>query len=945
MLDNINPHNLRITSQPTVYSGHDNITLLSIETLIDRRYVPFDATSVTRWVLMFPNLQPTAIIDSDVNQVFIASVGSLVIDLSNFAINESVQNCWLIAYDQTHPNGVVMVDNKDCVVSFSFREVSGVGYTPLPTVNYITDAPVDGKTYARLNGLWNDISAEIGVSSVNSKVGSVTLTYSDVGAISILDKGVASGVAELDQNGLVPVSQLPSLGAQLGNSQPQSLGVASAGTASVASREDHVHPIPSASAIGLGNVDNTSDLNKPVSIAQQTALNAKIDSSSIGVPNGVASLDSAGLVPLIQIPAAAITNTSVVNDQASMLALVAQVGDVAIRPDIPASFILQADPPSVLSNWQQILTPAIGGGASVGNATPQPLGIATSGVSSNASREDHVHQLPTKADIGLSNVDNTSDVNKPISTATQTALNTKQATLVSGTNIKTINGNSILGGGDITITSGGGSSGYTVQYVTGATAGQLFSFNLPYSQTSYGYGAYALKEETGSSNQTVTYDTFDSTSSLKYYQTSALVWNGTLSPYVGGSYTTTIDGSFYSSSIKADGQKINLASSTSTTVVPIMTSNTTPSGYVASASSVDGSYYPYKAFDGIIGDSVWACPGVGWLRIDLPSITNITSYSITNRGSGTVFNAISWTFEGSNDGSSWTVLHTVSGDNNTAYAAERKYNLTQVASYKSYRVNVSSSNGGYTVIAEMKLFAGGEKILIQAANGSWYSSQSGTLTQVAAPVAASDFDSNGFQLSGDILASSLSGLIPIKVFTKVSTQISSVYTPYSQIAIQSSIAKVASYSVINSMTLTATQTGSGKVRIAVSRDLTNWMAWNGTTWVSIGSLQNNQSSANNLVSSGMTPTTFNAITSAQWSSFYSSNSGIPDTFAIAFALDVQNPSSDYANIDLLNLNVNFISAQKLQTPAEVEIRWYKDQVTFKTINTGNYRLAYQAPTS
>ena len=32
----------------------------------------------------------------------------------------------------------------------------------------------------------------------------------------------------------------------------------------------------------------------------------------------------------------------------------------------------------------------------------------------------------TKADVGLGNVDNTSDLNKPISTATQLALNTKQ---------------------------------------------------------------------------------------------------------------------------------------------------------------------------------------------------------------------------------------------------------------------------------------------------------------------------------------------------------------------------------------------------------------------------------------------------------------------------------------------------------------------------------------
>lgn len=57
----------------------------------------------------------------------------------------------------------------------------------------------------------------------------------------------------------------------------------------------------------------------------------------------------------------------------------------------------------------------------------------------------------TKTSLGLSNVDNTSDANKPISTATQTALDSKQATLVSGTNIKTINSNSILGSGNLSI--------------------------------------------------------------------------------------------------------------------------------------------------------------------------------------------------------------------------------------------------------------------------------------------------------------------------------------------------------------------------------------------------------------------------------------------------------------------------------------------------------------
>ena len=57
----------------------------------------------------------------------------------------------------------------------------------------------------------------------------------------------------------------------------------------------------------------------------------------------------------------------------------------------------------------------------------------------------------TKTMVGLSSVDNTSDEDKPISTATQLELNKKQEELVSGTNIKTINSATLLGTGDIEI--------------------------------------------------------------------------------------------------------------------------------------------------------------------------------------------------------------------------------------------------------------------------------------------------------------------------------------------------------------------------------------------------------------------------------------------------------------------------------------------------------------
>lgn len=75
--------------------------------------------------------------------------------------------------------------------------------------------------------------------------------------------------------------------------------------------------------VGLGNVDNTSDINKPVSTAVQTALNLKINLSDKGANNGVASLDAGGKVPTTQLPTGALiykglwnasTNTPAISD-------------------------------------------------------------------------------------------------------------------------------------------------------------------------------------------------------------------------------------------------------------------------------------------------------------------------------------------------------------------------------------------------------------------------------------------------------------------------------------------------------------------------------------------------------------------------------------------------------------------------------------------------------
>jgi len=74
-------------------------------------------------------------------------------------------------------------------------------------------------------------------------------------------------------------------------------------------------------------------------------------------------------------------------------------------------------------------------------------------VDTSATTTKKVTPTQLKTSLALNNVDNTSDANKPVSSATQSALNAKQDTLVSGTNIKTVNGTSVLGSGNIAISS------------------------------------------------------------------------------------------------------------------------------------------------------------------------------------------------------------------------------------------------------------------------------------------------------------------------------------------------------------------------------------------------------------------------------------------------------------------------------------------------------------
>lgn len=117
-----------------------------------------------------------------------------------------------------------------------------------------------------------------------------------------------------------------------------------------------------------------------------------IPSSQKGAVNGVATLDGGGKVPVSQLPATAIVDTFVVGSQAAMLALTAEIGDVAVRTDLNKSFILRVTGASTLANWQELLTPTDSVQSVDGMTGAVTIATAAEGVKGKA-------QIATQAEV------------------------------------------------------------------------------------------------------------------------------------------------------------------------------------------------------------------------------------------------------------------------------------------------------------------------------------------------------------------------------------------------------------------------------------------------------------------------------------------------------------------------------------------------------------------
>ena len=173
--------------------------------------------------------------------------------------------------------------------------------------------------------------------------------------------------------------------------------------------------------VGLSNVDNTSDLDKPLSNASIQALNTKADTGHSHSISQIASLEATlnnkanvshshtvdsvtGLQGLLDTKAP--TNHIHVTSQISGL-------DQTLAGKAPLAHSHNVDEVSGLQT-------------SLNNINSRIDALDLTGAVDSVNGKTGNVTL-TKTDIGLGNVDNTSDLAKPISTATQTALDGKSA--------------------------------------------------------------------------------------------------------------------------------------------------------------------------------------------------------------------------------------------------------------------------------------------------------------------------------------------------------------------------------------------------------------------------------------------------------------------------------------------------------------------------------------
>ena len=147
-------------------------------------------------------------------------------------------------------------------------------------------------------------------------------------------------------------------------------------------------------------------------------------------------------------------------------------------------------------------------------------------------------------------------------------------------------------------------------------------------------------------------------------------------------------------------------------LIPIMTSSAAPAGKASASSTLIWQGTTYSAFRAFSDQGEYASVGdvrAAWLQYEFNQAQKVNRYSVSSSGT---FLPQSWDFQGSDNGTAFVTLHSVSAANlSTATNKTKSYSYVNEHAYKYYRINVKSTfnNVDHFGIARLKMFYDIEK--------------------------------------------------------------------------------------------------------------------------------------------------------------------------------------------------------------------------------------------
>ena len=268
----------------------------------------------------------------------------------------------------------------------------------------------NGRTFIYVSTTWNEITNNIGTTDAryvqlagSTMLGDlifptnkkITLTDAPILASDASNKAYVDAAKTLDATSILN-GKIRLTGDLTGSADNPSIALGAITDAKIAAG---INP----TKVGLGNVNNTSDLLKPISSATQTALDDKAGNSALALKAPLDSPTFSGTVSGISKSMVGLNN---IDNTTDLLKPISIAGQSAL--DLKASIIAL----NLKANSTDLAFKADITDLNLKAPLASPTFTGTvSGIS--------------KSMIGLANVDNTTDLLKPISSSTQTALNLK----------------------------------------------------------------------------------------------------------------------------------------------------------------------------------------------------------------------------------------------------------------------------------------------------------------------------------------------------------------------------------------------------------------------------------------------------------------------------------------------------------------------------------------